>query len=48
MVIDETRVWGQNGGWGQNPGQILIGNGYIYYHKRIQGPSFENEWVMAF
>ena len=26
--------WGQNGGWGQNRGQILIGNGYIFYHKK--------------
>ena len=28
--------WGQNRGWGQNLGQILIRNGYIYYHKKFR------------
>ena len=43
----DLRGWGKNQGWGQNRGQILIGNGQIYYHKKNQGPSSTNDWVMA-
>ena len=40
--------WGHNGGWGQNWGQILIGNRSIYDHKKFEGLSSTNDCVMAF
>ena len=41
----QNRGRGQD--WGQNRGQFWLGNIYVYFLAKFQGPSSKIDWVMT-